>query len=76
MGSGFLDGFPLHQTVVESHFVERDRMGRIVSFLARAMTDHKTKAYAIACDQSTAVLVSPDGTGKIVILVSSYFYLS
>lgn len=41
-------------------------MGRFVSFVARVMQDNKVKALGIACDQSVAVLVSPDGTGRIV----------
>eukprot|EP01127_Copromyxa_protea_P016698 TRINITY_DN5003_c0_g1_i1.p1 TRINITY_DN5003_c0_g1~~TRINITY_DN5003_c0_g1_i1.p1 ORF type:complete len:342 (+),score=47.48 TRINITY_DN5003_c0_g1_i1:74-1099(+) len=68
MGEGFIDGFPLHYTVTESHFVERDRMGRIVSFLARGVTDHQNPVIAIACDQSAALLVSLEGPASVVIL--------
>lgn len=60
--------FPLMQQVItDSHFVERDRMGRFVTFLARLVQDGWSAApKGIAIDSETAVLVEPGGTATVV----------
>lgn len=50
---------PLLSTVTDSHFDTRDRMGRLVAFLARTIKDGWAKAgaaRAIGVDQETALL--------------------
>src|SRR5581483_6810491 len=48
--------------ITDSHFVKRDRMGRLVTFLARLIEDGWTKlARAVCIDEQTALLVEPDG---------------
>ncbi len=57
----------LAQTITDSHFVERDRMGRVVTFLARLVQDGwSATPTAIAIDSETAVLVEPGGTATVV----------
>lgn len=54
---------PLTNTVTDSHFDTRDRMGRLVTFLARVIGDGWTKAsdaQAIGVDQETALLMAYD----------------
>lgn len=60
--------FPLlAQTITDSHFVERDRMGRIVTFLARLVQDGWSGApKGIAIDSETALLVEPNGQTTVV----------
>lgn len=60
--------FPLMaQVVTDSHFVERDRMGRFVTFLARLVQDGWSAApKGIAIDSETAVLVEPSGAATVV----------
>ena len=52
----------LENTLTDSHFAKRDRMGRTLGFLARLVQDGWSKApREIAIDEKSAVLVEPDG---------------
>jgi cyanophycinase len=54
-------------TITDTHFVKRDRLGRLLVFMARILQDGWTDhVRAIAVDEDAAVLVDPDGSGKIV----------
>jgi cyanophycinase len=71
----FLDMPFLKNVITDSHFVERDRMGRTLAFLAR-MTEDKMvagNARSIAIDARTAVLVEADGTARVVGGSTAYF---
>jgi cyanophycinase len=60
VGANFLRIAALKNTVTDSHFHARDRMGRTLVFLARMLADHKLpEARAIAIDEKTAALVEP-----------------
>lgn len=49
--------------ITDSHFVARDRMGRLVTFLARIVQDGwATEASGIGIDEETALWVDEDGT--------------
>lgn len=64
----------LQGLITDSHFVERDRMGRLVAFLARLRQDGWLKeAKAIAIDRETAVLVEPDGRATLAGRNAAYF---
>lgn len=53
--------------ITDSHFAERDRMGRFVTFLARLVADGWTPAArGIAIDSETAVLVDAAGRATVV----------
>jgi cyanophycinase len=53
--------------ITDSHFVTRDRMGRLVTFLARIVQDGRApSAKGIGIDEQTAVAV--DAKGKAIIL--------
>jgi cyanophycinase len=57
----------LENTLTDSHFAKRDRMGRTLGFLARLVQDGWSKApREIAIDEKSAVLVEPDGKGTVV----------
>jgi len=57
----------LENTLTDSHFAKRDRMGRSLGFLARIVADGWSKTpREIAIDQASALLVEPDGQSKIV----------
>jgi cyanophycinase len=63
----FLDLSPLQGLMTDSHFVERDRMGRLLTFLARLETDGWTDhPRAVGIDRETAVLVEPDGASRVI----------
>lgn len=60
--------------ITDSHWVERDRLGRTLVFLARMMQDKMTpNARAIAIDSTTAVLMEMNGTSKVVGKTAAYF---
>ena len=57
----------LENTLTDSHFAKRDRMGRTLVFLSRLVQDGWSKApREVAIDEKSAVLVEPDGKGTVV----------
>ncbi len=53
--------------ITDSHFVERDRMGRFVTFLARIVKDGwEYMAHGIAVEAQTALLVDERGQATVV----------
>jgi cyanophycinase-like exopeptidase len=57
----------LENTITDSHFAKRDRIGRTLVFLARLMQDRWSKnPREVAIDEASAVLVEPDGSATIV----------
>ncbi len=73
--NGFLRTSPLlADTITDDHFITRDRMGRLVAFLARM--EHgggAPRAFGIAEDENTAFLMEADGKGKVVGSSNVYF---
>jgi cyanophycinase len=57
----------LENTITDSHFAKRDRLGRSLVFLARIMQDGWAKTpREIAIDEKSALLVEADGKAKVV----------
>jgi cyanophycinase len=57
----------LQNTITDSHFAKRDRMGRSLGFLARIIQDGWSKSpREIAIDEKSAVLVALDGKATVV----------
>ena len=57
----------LENTLTDSHFAKRDRMGRTLVFLSRLVEDGWSKApREVAIDEKSAVLVEADGKGRVV----------
>lgn len=57
----------LADTITDTHFVKRDRLGRLLVFMARILQDDwASSVRAIAVDENAAVLVEPDGSANIV----------
>ncbi|HEY1272325.1 MAG TPA: cyanophycinase [Terriglobales bacterium] len=57
----------LRDSITDSHFAKRDRMGRTLGFLARLMEDRwSSHPREIAIDERSAVLVEPDGKSTVV----------
>ncbi len=60
--------------ITDSHFVARDRMGRLLVFLARIAMDGWTRApFGIGIDEKTAVLVEADGSARVTGAGAAYF---
>lgn len=54
-------------TITDTHFVKRDRMGRLLVFMARLLQDGwSAKIRAIAVEENAAVLLEADGTANVV----------
>ena len=57
----------LQNTITDSHFAKRDRMGRTLGFLARLMQDGWSNGPKdVAIDERSAVLVEADGKATVV----------
>ena len=57
----------LENTLTDSHFAKRDRMGRSLGFLARIVQDGWSKTpREIAIDEKSALLVEASGRAKVV----------
>jgi cyanophycinase len=57
---------PLADTITDTHFVKRDRLGRLLVFMARILEDNWAKQVrAIAVEENAALLVEPDGTSRV-----------
>lgn len=53
--------------ITDTHFVKRDRLGRLVVFLARILQDGwAPQGRAVAVDEGAAVLLGADGEGKVI----------
>jgi cyanophycinase len=56
----------LRGAITDTHFVKRDRLGRLLVFLARILADRWSKEVrAIAVEENAAVLLEPDGTAVV-----------
>jgi cyanophycinase len=60
--------------ITDTHFAKRDRMGRLVVFLARILEDGWAKQVrAIAVEEGAAVVLEPDGQAKVIGSGAAYF---
>ena len=71
---GFLKIPMLAATITDSHFVRRDRLGRLLAMMARILQDPKVKELkGIGIDEGTAVLLEANGKAKVVGSGAAYF---
>ncbi|MGH9394316.1 MAG: cyanophycinase [Terriglobales bacterium] len=72
---GFLAIPALRGLVTDTHFHARNRLGRLLVFMARAAQDwHLAKMHAVGVDQHTALLVDGDGSGVAAGTGSVYLF--
>lgn len=70
----FLGFPPTTPTVLDTHFHERDRMGRLVGFMARALQDGLVRDIrGVGIDEATALVV--DGSGHAEVLGAGHVYV-
>ena len=74
LSSDFLRIPLLAGVITDTHFAKRDRMGRLVVFLARILQDGWAKQVrAMAVEEGAAVLLEPDGQAKVIGSGPAYF---
>lgn len=62
--TGFLDFIP--RTIVDTHYFERGRIGRLIGMVAYIATEHgEEPVTGIGIDDQTAVLIYPDGQLRV-----------
>jgi cyanophycinase len=60
--------------ITDSHFSARDRMGRLITFLARIIQDDwASQALGVGIDERTALTMEPNGVASVVGEGSVYF---
>jgi cyanophycinase len=66
LARGFLRVPGLEATITDSHFSERARLGRLLTFMARILADGwASEVRGLGIDEETAVLLEPDGTATV-----------
>jgi cyanophycinase len=64
----------MQNIITDSHYTQRDRQGRHITFLARLMKDFgQTTVKGIGVDEQTAVCIDEAGMGKVFGINSAYF---
>lgn len=67
LSSDFLHCKPLQGLITDTHFSQRDRMGRLVTFMARLQQDDNLETmHGVGVDEATAALVTPEGQSQVV----------
>ena len=63
----FFDWPPLRGIITDTHFVERDRMGRTLAFVARQLKDARYKRItALAVERETSVISDRRGQARVM----------
>ena len=66
LGRDFLAAPALAGVITDTHFMERKRLGRLVTFLARIQADHTPpRLLGLGVDEATALCVEADGTARV-----------
>jgi cyanophycinase len=66
LDQGFLDIPLLKNVITDTHFAKRNRMGRMLVFLARIHQESSPTIRGIAIDERSAILVEPTGETRII----------
>lgn len=73
LAADFLNTLP-KKYIIDTHFAERGRFGRISAFLATWYKNTKETAIGIGIDDHTALCISPDGKATVYGTGSAGFY--
>jgi cyanophycinase len=76
LSSDFFQWPALKNTITDTHFHQRDRLGRTLVFLARTYAKRGRRIDAIGVDEGTAVIVTPDGKGRVYGKGAAYFIIA
>ena len=71
---GFFNWAHLNDVITDDHFQQRDRMGRLMSFLARQIKDGQaTTALGLAANEVTSVVIDKNGLATVLGDGPAYF---
>jgi cyanophycinase len=80
LAHGFLEIPTLRNTITDTHFARRDRMGRLLVFLARlneqdakSASPDPRRIRGIGVEERAAILLEPQGRAKVVGFGNAYF---
>jgi cyanophycinase-like exopeptidase len=60
------DWAPLEATLTDSHFVKRDRMGRLMAFLCRQLAGGKRdEVWGLGIDEGSTIVIDREGLGTV-----------
>ncbi|MEA2489942.1 MAG: hypothetical protein QOH21_1734 [Acidobacteriota bacterium] len=72
----FLDWPDLGNVITDTHFAQRNRMGRLFAFIARQLRESEARDFlGIAANERTAVLVDGRGLAEVIGEGPAYFVL-
>jgi cyanophycinase len=63
---GLFDFPPLRGTITETHTIQRNRLGRLIAFLARLQAQTTRPIMGVAVNVGTAIVIDRDGVGTLV----------
>lgn len=63
--AGFLAPAILKNVITDTHYANRNRQGRHVTFMARILVDYEVRATGIACDETVAVCIPSEGPARV-----------
>ena len=75
MFGGFLTLPHMQQIVTDTHFAKRDRLGRLIAFVARVRADGQPHAVGLGVDQEAALCVDGNGVGRLMTPPGGYAWL-
>jgi cyanophycinase len=68
---------PLRGAITDTHFVERDRLGRLLAFLARQIADGRyRRILGVAVERETSLVVDKRGSARVFGKGPAYFILA
>lgn len=65
LSRGFFAWKFMENTITDTHFQQRDRLGRLLVFLARARQESATPLTGIGVSEKTTLLVSSNGSARV-----------
>lgn len=66
MSEGLFELSSLDNTITDSHFSERDRLGRLISFMARiSLEKDRDEYFGIGLDDNASLVIDNSGNGKV-----------
>lgn len=75
MFGGFLTLPRMAHVVTDTHFAKRDRLGRLIAFVANVRATADRRAIGLGVDQEAALCIDGDGTARLMSPPGGYAWL-